>query len=78
MVGVTPPHTMTVPRKQKPTWRKGNRRYAGVSLEPHVIEYVDDLAARMGMSRSWVLGTIVQEYAKLIEASTSSRSPAVP
>lgn len=58
---------MTIPRKQKPAWRKGNRRYAGVSLEPHVIEYVDDLAARMGMSRSWVLGTIVQEYAKLIE-----------
>jgi len=44
-----------------------NRVIAGVSLEHHVMSYLDDLARRMGMSRSWVLNTIVYEYAKLIE-----------
>ena len=43
------------------------RFYTGVSLEPEIIEYLDDLTQRMGMSRSWVLNTIVYEYAKLIE-----------
>jgi len=43
------------------------RVIAGVSLERHVVVYLDDLAARMGMSRSWVLNTIVYEYARLIE-----------
>ena len=46
---------------------KSNHFYTGVSLEPPVVEYLDDLAKRMGMSRSWVLNTIVYEYAKLIE-----------
>ena len=40
----------------------------GVSLEPHVQRYLDDLANRMGMSRSWVLNTIVHEYAALMES----------
>jgi hypothetical protein len=31
------------------------------------MEYLDDLARRMGMSRSWVINTIVCEYAKVIE-----------
>lgn len=45
-----------------------NRRVvAGVSLEPSVMMYLDELAARMGMSRSWVLNTIVYEYAKIVE-----------
>ena len=44
-----------------------NRIYTSVSLEPIVIEYLDDLARRMGMSRSWVINTIVVEYAKVIE-----------
>jgi metal-responsive CopG/Arc/MetJ family transcriptional regulator len=43
------------------------RFYTGVSLEPEIVEYLDDLTQRMGMSRSWVLNTIVYEYAKLIE-----------
>jgi metal-responsive CopG/Arc/MetJ family transcriptional regulator len=46
---------------------KNKRVVAGVSLEPSVIEYLDELAARMGMSRSWVLNTIVYEYAKIVE-----------
>jgi hypothetical protein len=36
-------------------------------LEPEVIGYLNDLSERMGMNRSWVLNTIVYEYAKLIE-----------
>jgi len=40
---------------------------AGVSLEPHVLAYLDDLAIRMRMNRSWVLNTIVHEYARFIE-----------
>ncbi len=39
----------------------------GVSLEPEVTKYLDDLASRMRMNRSWVLNTIVHEYAKFIE-----------
>jgi hypothetical protein len=46
---------------------KSNHFYTGVSLETPVVEYLDDLSNRMGMSRSWVLNTIVYEYAKLIE-----------
>jgi hypothetical protein len=40
---------------------------AGVSFEPQVLEYLNDLSKRMKMNRSWVLNTIVYEYAKLIE-----------
>ena len=40
---------------------------SGVSFEPQVLEYLNDLSKRMGMNRSWVLNTIVYEYAKLIE-----------
>lgn len=46
---------------------KSNRFYTGVSFEPEVADYLNDLSQRMGMSRSWVLNTIVYEYAKLIE-----------
>jgi hypothetical protein len=46
---------------------KNNRFYTGVSLEPQVAEYLNDLSLRMGMSRSWVLNTIVYEYARFIE-----------
>ena len=46
---------------------KKNRHYAGVSFEPEVSQYLDDLAVRMRMSRSWVLNTIVHEYARYIE-----------
>ena len=44
-----------------------NRQYTGVSLEPEIMQYLNELSERMGMSRSWVLNTIVFEYAKLIE-----------
>lgn len=47
---------------------KKNRYYSGVSFEPEVSEYLDDLAGRMRMSRSWVLNTIVHEYARFIES----------
>ena len=47
--------------------KRTNRYHTGVSLEPQVIEYLNDLARRMGMNRSWVLNTIVYEYAKMME-----------
>ena len=47
--------------------RKSNRFHTGVSFEPAVSDYVNDLARRMGMNRSWVLNTIVYEYAKIVE-----------
>jgi metal-responsive CopG/Arc/MetJ family transcriptional regulator len=60
---------------------KKNRIYTGVSLEPQVTDYLNDLAKRMGMSRSWVLNTIVQEYAQYIEDKNlqplSSREAAI-
>ena len=46
---------------------RNNRFRTGVSLEPEVTEYLDDLAQRMGVSRSWVVNTIVHEYAKVME-----------
>jgi hypothetical protein len=47
---------------------KKNRHYAGVSFEPEVSDYLDGLAVRMRMSRSWVLNTIVHEYARFMES----------
>jgi predicted transcriptional regulator len=44
-----------------------NRFRTGISLEPEVAAYLDDLAFRMRSSRSWVLNTIVHEYAKIME-----------
>ncbi len=44
-----------------------NRIYTGVTLEPPVAAYLDDLADRMRMNRSWVLNTIVHEYAAFME-----------
>jgi hypothetical protein len=47
---------------------KIKRRYStGITLDSSVHFYVDDLATRMRCSRSWVLNTIVYEYARLIE-----------
>lgn len=46
--------------------------YTGVSLEPEVVEYLNDLSARMRMNRSWVLNTIVHEYAKFMEKKNLS------
>jgi len=43
------------------------RHTTGITLEPSVHIYLDDLAQRMRCSRSWVLNTIVYEYAKLME-----------
>ena len=51
---------------------KNNNYRTGVSLEPEVIEYLDDLSARMRMNRSWVLNTIVHEYAKFMERKNLS------
>lgn len=52
--------------------KKSSRYYTGVSLEPEVSAYLDDLATRMRMNRSWVLNTIVNEYAKYIEQKNLS------
>lgn len=47
---------------------KITRRFiTGVTLDSDVQTYLDDLAVRMRSSRSWVLNTIVYEYAKLME-----------
>jgi hypothetical protein len=46
---------------------RGRRFTTGVSLEPEVVAYLDDLAGRMRLTRSYVLNTIVYEYAKLME-----------
>jgi metal-responsive CopG/Arc/MetJ family transcriptional regulator len=49
-------------------YKRTNGRFrTGVSLEPEVIQYLNELAYRMGMNRSWVLNTIVHEYAKIME-----------
>ena len=37
----------------------------GVSLEPEVINYLDELAASTGLNRSWLVNAIVAEHAKL-------------
>jgi len=50
-----------------PIIRKANRFYTGITLDTEVLKYLDDLADRMHMSRSWVLNTIVHEYAHFIE-----------
>ncbi len=46
---------------------KRNHYVTAVAFDPVVVEYVNDLAKRMRMSRSWVINTIVQEYAMFIE-----------
>jgi hypothetical protein len=47
---------------------KNSRRHTtGITLDATVHQYLDDLAQRMRCSRSWVLNTIVYEYAKLME-----------
>jgi len=53
--------------QSKLSTRRNDRRYTGVSLEPEIMNYLDDLSRRMGVDRSWVLNTIVYEYAKMIE-----------
>lgn len=39
----------------------------GVSLEPEVLAYLDQASASMGLSRSWLLNTIVREYLRLAQ-----------
>ena len=51
---------------------KSKRFRTGVSLEPAVTTYLDNLSHRMGMNRSWVLNTIVHEYAKFMEQKNLS------
>jgi hypothetical protein len=51
------------------------RFYTGVSLEPAVADYLNELSVRMGMHRSWVLNTIVYEYAKLVEKKNLNPLP---
>jgi hypothetical protein len=44
-----------------------NKRLTGVALDPEVVRYLDDLAVRMRLNRSWVINCIVNEYAKFVE-----------
>ena len=45
-----------------------NRRYiTGITLDPSVHAYLDDLAKRSRTSRSWMLNSIVYEYARMVE-----------
>ena len=46
--------------------RVKKNRYSGVSFEPEVSEYLDELAGRMRMSRSRALNTIAHKYARFI------------
>lgn len=51
-----------------PTNKKLDRRFiTGITLDPNVHAYLDDLAARSRTSRSWVLNSIVYEYAMMME-----------
>jgi hypothetical protein len=51
-----------------PTNKKLDRRYVtGITPDPSVHAYLDDLAARSRTSRSWVLNSIVYEYVMLVE-----------
>jgi hypothetical protein len=44
-----------------------NKRIAGVALETVVVDYLDDLAKKMKMNRSFVINSIVHEYARFVE-----------
>jgi hypothetical protein len=44
--------------------RKTNYK-TGVSLEPDVVDYLDELAAQTGLNRSWLLNEIVAEHARV-------------
>lgn len=37
----------------------------GVSLEPDVVQYLDDLTRQTSLNRSWLLNAIVREYVRL-------------
>jgi len=47
----------------------------GVSLEPEVVRSLDELAARSGLNRSWVLNTIVREYLRLAQEHAATTFP---
>jgi len=55
--------------------KKSDRICTGISLEPAIMDYLDDLSFRMGMHRSWVVNTIVYEYAKLVEKKNLNPLP---
>jgi predicted transcriptional regulator len=72
-----PSHPSELPSRRRritPTIGR-HKKLTGVSLDPEVVEYLDHLAARMRMNRSFVLNTIVQEYAKLVEGRTIQPRP---
>lgn len=37
----------------------------GVSIEPDVLQYLDQLTTQTNLNRSWVLNAIVREYIRL-------------
>lgn len=68
--------TTTFRQPTKPTPGR-NRKLTGVALEPAVIDYLDNLAERMRMNRSYVLNSIVHEYARMIENRTIQSTPVI-
>lgn len=51
-----------------PTKRKRNYK-TGVSLEPEIVSYLDELSSQTGLNRSWILNTIVSQHAQLARRS---------
>lgn len=49
------------------------RKLTGISLEPVVTDYLDRLATQMRANRSFVVNSIVQEYARIVEGVDISR-----
>lgn len=43
------------------------RKLTGISLEPLVADYLDGLATNMRANRSFVVNSIVHEYARIVE-----------
>jgi|GEM_PF-6061954 len=67
VVGINMRTTTSIQRKPKVRY---NRKLTSVALEPAVMDYLDHLANRMRMNRSFVINSIVHEYAMLIENRT--------
>lgn len=54
-----------------------NRKLTGIALEPAVVDYLDNLAERMRMNRSFVLNSIVHEYARMVEKRAIQSTPVI-
>ena len=50
------------------------RKLTGISLEPVVADYLDGLATNMRANRSFVVNSIVHEYARIVEGVDIARN----